>query len=180
VPRKFYFVLAVLAMTATACGGRTLASSAPRRGPISTSPAASSSTPSVSPEVYGNGFNRHQHAKAELASALVRAAADKRPIVLDFGADWCPNCTVVENAFHTNRVRTVLSKFHVVTVDVGRLNRNLDVARRYGLNVKATGIPALVVLSPAGKRTAEIDGGAFPNEPGIPPQALIAFLKRHS
>lgn len=186
MPRKFSLVLAALTAATAGCGGNSLASSSPRPRPTTASPTASpprSASPSTStfpPEVYGDGFSRHRHAKAEITTALARAGTDKRPILLDFGADWCPNCKVVEHAFRTKDVHRVLAGYHVVTVDVGRFNRNIDVARKYQLDVHATGIPALVILQPDGRRRAEIDGRPFPNDPGIPAKALGAWLRRYS
>jgi thiol:disulfide interchange protein len=142
--------------------------------------AVSPSTPTLPPETYGDAFSRHRHASAEVAAALTRAGADKRPILLDFGADWCPNCTVVERTLRAKSSGSVLAGYHVVPVDVGRFDRNIDVASRYRLDVGAIGIPALVVLLPNGERRAEIDGAAFPNEPGIPANALVAWLKRNA
>jgi thiol:disulfide interchange protein len=130
--------------------------------------------------VYGDAFSRHRHARAEIAAALARAGADKRPILLDFGADWCPNCKVVERTLRAKSSRSVLAGYHVVPVDVGRLNRNIDVAGKYRLDVRAIGIPALVILLPNGARRAEIDGGAFPDDPGIPANALVTWLKRNA
>jgi thiol:disulfide interchange protein len=180
VPRKFSLTLAALAVATAACGGNSLASNSPRPRPTTASPTTSPPASAFPPEVYADGFSRHRNAKAEIAAALARASADKRPLLLDFGADWCPNCTVVEKAFRTKDVRRVLAGYHVVTVDVGRLNRNIAVARKYRLDVRATGIPALVILHPNAERQAEIDGGAFSNDPGIPAEALVAWLKRNS
>lgn len=133
--------------------------------------------PTPTPEALPKGFNSHRDAKADIAAALARAKVDKRPVLLDFGADWCPNCMVVEHAFRTTRVLPVVSRFHVVAVDVGRFDRNLDLGMKYGVNLKSTGIPALAVLTPAGKCAATIDGRPFPDTPGIPVGALVTFLK---
>ncbi|MCO5968961.1 thioredoxin family protein [Actinoallomurus soli] len=188
MPRKFPLVLAVLAATTAACGGNGVAASSRGSRPAAALSAGSppaSATPSPAPstfppEVYGDGFSRHPHPKAEITAALARSGIDKRPILLDFSADWCPNCKVVEHEFRAKDVHRVLAGYHVVTVDVGRFNRNMDVARRYRLDLNATGIPALLILQPDGRRRAEIDGRPFPNDPGIPTRALAAWLKRYA
>ena len=64
-----------------------------------------------------------------------------------FGANWCEDCRALDQALKTGRNATLMAKeFEVVKVDVGRFNRNLDVARMYGDPIKK-GIPAAVVLS---------------------------------
>lgn len=178
MPRRFSLVLAGL-LTAAACGNGQ-ASSTPSGRPSAVAAAVSPSAPTFPPEVYGDPFSRHKHAKAEIAAALTRAGADKRPILLDFGADWCPNCKVVEETLRAKSSRELLAGYHVVPVDVGRFDRNIDVAGRYRLDVRAIGIPALVILRPDGTRSAEIDGGAFRDVPGIPGDALVAWLKRNA
>lgn len=178
MPRRFCLALAAV-LAAAACGNGQASNTTSVRSTTAAA-AVSPSTPTLPPEVYGDAFSQHRHARAEIATALARASADKRPILLDFGADWCPNCQVVEETLRANSSRSVLAGYHVVPVDVGRFDRNIDVAAEYQLDVPTIGIPALVILLPNGKRRAEIDGRAFPNDPGIPANALVSWLKRNA
>jgi hypothetical protein len=63
---------------------------------------------------------------------------------------WRPDCVVLHKLFQSSEVTPVLLKrYHVVTVDVGRFDRNLDIAEKY-VDLHRSGIPALVVLGPDG------------------------------
>ncbi len=93
-------------------------------------------------------YDESVDAKAALQQALSSAKAGQRPVLVIFGANWCEDCRVLDQALKTGRNATLVSReFEVVKVDVGRFNRNLDIARAYGDPIKK-GIPAAVVLSP--------------------------------
>jgi thiol-disulfide isomerase/thioredoxin len=82
----------------------------------------------------------------DIAAALTAAKKDGKHVLIDFGADWCPDCRVLGALFETEVVAPVAdANFHIVHVDVGRRDKNLDLVERY----KATAgdwIPAVVVL----------------------------------
>ncbi len=92
-------------------------------------------------------YDESADAKAALQQALNSAKAAQRSVLLIFGANWCEDCIVLDHALKTGRNATLVAgEFEVVKVDVGRFNRNLDIARAYGDPIKK-GIPAAVVLS---------------------------------
>jgi protein disulfide-isomerase len=65
-----------------------------------------------------------------------------------FGANWCGDCKALDMAIKQGASAPLIAKeFKVVKVDVGRFDRNVDVAQSYGVPLKK-GIPAVVVLSP--------------------------------
>ena len=68
-----------------------------------------------------------------------------------FGANWCTDCKVLDMSFKDGRTAALIEQgFMLVKVDVGRFDRNLDVAEAYGVPLKK-GIPALVILGADGK-----------------------------
>lgn len=69
------------------------------------------------------------------------------------------------------------SRYEVVTVDVGRFNKNLQVPARYGITARLEGVPALLVVNPrtnkllnAGHVTALADARS------MTPQGLADWL----
>ncbi|MEU4115236.1 thioredoxin family protein [Kitasatospora sp. NPDC028055] len=125
-----------------------------------------------------DGYDATRDAEADVKAALARSAGDQRPVLLDFGANWCPDCKVLDKLFRSPQVTPLLrDDYRVVAVDVGRFNHNLDLAARY-VDLRSSGIPALVVLSPDGTvRTASNDG-AFSNARAISAGTVATFLKR--
>ena len=69
-----------------------------------------------------------------------------------------------------------------MNVNVGHLDKNVDLAKSYGVTLKADGLPALTVLDAAGKVLANTDAVALrldADPAGIDPVKLAAFLKSH-
>jgi thiol:disulfide interchange protein len=99
--------------------------------------------------------------RADISAALTKARSDKKLVLLDFGADWCLDCVVLSALFRDKTVAPYLNQhFHVVQIDIGEWNRNLDVSREYGDPIKK-GVPAVVVLSPLGSTVASTGNGAL-------------------
>jgi protein disulfide-isomerase len=71
-----------------------------------------------------------------------------------------------------------LAKFHVVSVDVGQLDRNLDLAEDLTVDLQASGIPALVVLDSKGKVRTATNDGSFANARTMSAADVDAFLEK--
>ncbi|MEP6607982.1 MAG: thioredoxin family protein [Burkholderiaceae bacterium] len=109
----------------------------------------------AAPQVY----NETADAKAEIRTALAAARQAKVPVLVVFGANWCGDCKVLDMSFKTGSSAPLIQKnFKVVKVDVGRFDRNLDVAESYGVPLKS-GIPAVAILSADGKVVYATRGG---------------------
>ncbi|CAM5547906.1 Thioredoxin domain-containing protein OS=Kitasatospora aureofaciens OX=1894 GN=GCM10010502_51810 PE=4 SV=1 [Kitasatospora aureofaciens] len=147
-------------------------------------PASSASTGSVTTSAGAgklpDGYDPNRDAASDLQAALALSAGDQRPVLIDFGANWCPDCKVLDKLFRSEQVAPLLrDDYRVVAVDVGRFDHNLDLAAQY-VDLQRSGIPALVVLSPDGAvRTASNDG-AFSNARSMTANTVAAYLKRWS
>ncbi|NKZ02414.1 thioredoxin family protein [Actinomadura latina] len=176
---KPFLVLTCGLFVVAACGdGGSATSEAPATAAAKEASAAPSPERSASSEPLPDGYDPARNPKADIAEALTRAKLDKRPVLLDFGADWCPDCVVLGRTFRTRTVRPVIARYHVVSIDVGQFDRNLSVARKYGLNLQTSGIPALVVVSSGGKVKTRTNDGSFANARSMKPAQVAAFLKR--
>jgi thiol:disulfide interchange protein len=126
----------------------------------------------INPQLYRADAN----AQDEIKQALASAAKEHKRVLLDFGGNWCLDCHVLENAFHRPRIAPLLNdNFVVVHVDVGRYDRNLDLAKRYRVDLEK-GVPSLAVLSPRGAvlySTADFERARVLSE-----EDVIAFLDR--
>jgi thioredoxin 1 len=96
----------------------------------------------------------------DIAAALALATKDGKPVLLDFGADWCVDCSVLARLFRDPSVEPFLrTHFHLVVIDLGEYFRGSDamrnpaVALQFGIDPMQTGVPALVLLNPNGKIT---------------------------
>src|ERR1043165_9640469 len=101
-------------------------------------------------------------ARKDIKAAIAQATKEHKRIILDFGADWCLDCHILDNAFHHNPdVSPLLEKnFIVVHIDIGRQDppKNNDVAVKYHVPLEK-GVPALAVLESNGKLLYSDKGG---------------------
>ena len=129
-------------------------------------------------------YDETADAHAQIQQALAEAGKTQRPVLLVFGANWCGDCKVLDSTFKQGRMATLMNeKFRVVKVNVGRFDRHVDVAERYGVPLKK-GIPAVALISPAGQllyntQAGELADARHMGEPGIHDFfAKLAALRR--
>lgn len=102
-------------------------------------------------------------ARAAIRAALGAVGAGPRRVLIVFGANWCEDCRSLDQALKSGRNAELLAReFEVVKVDVGRFDRNLDVAKAYGDPIRK-GIPAAVVLSADGRVLYSTKAGELSN-----------------
>jgi thioredoxin 1 len=123
-------------------------------------------------------YNESANASAELQSALVAARADHNDVLLVFGANWCPDCRELDKALNGSSHVLISGHFQVVKVDVGRFDKNLDLANQYGNPIKM-GIPAVVVLSADNKIVYSTKGGELANARKMGDTGIYDFLSSH-
>ncbi|MTJ79739.1 MAG: thioredoxin family protein [Telmatospirillum sp.] len=95
-------------------------------------------------------YDENADARMEVDQALERARANGHRVLVTLGGNWCPDCRVLGGAFALPALKTFIdSHFETVAVDVGRLNKNMDIPARFGVG-KLAGVPTVLVLSPEG------------------------------
>ncbi|MCL2660487.1 MAG: thioredoxin family protein [Acidobacteriaceae bacterium] len=116
--------------------------------------------------------------KAEIAAALKRARAGNKRVLLGFGGDWCGDCQMLDIYMHQDKNAALIDKYYVVVhIDIGRMDRNLDIARQYQVPIEK-GVPALAVLDAHGNLIYSQQHGEFENMRHLSAEDLTAFLKR--
>ena len=96
-------------------------------------------------------YKANANAAQDIRQALAAAGRQHKNVLLDFGGNWCIDCHVLDNAFHQPRIAPLLnSNYVLVHVDVGKYDKNLDLAKKYHVNLEK-GVPSLAVLDALGK-----------------------------
>jgi len=120
-------------------------------------------------------FSESADAHADVALALSRAQATHKYVLLDFGGNWCPDCRVTSGVLEMKEVQPwVARNFIVVPIDVGRMNKNLDIAEAYGQKIHA--VPTIVVLDASGKILNAGNPTALSDARSMTPQAIVDTL----
>jgi thioredoxin 1 len=92
-------------------------------------------------------YNESADAKLDIKQALAQATIAKTPVIVVFGANWCGDCQMLSRAMKTGSSAPLLAHdFQIVKVNVGRFDKNVDIAKAYGVPLEK-GIPAVVILS---------------------------------
>lgn len=133
-------------------------------------PAAVVTEPPVEPEKAATGAVEGEDPDFFLA-ALARAKEERKPIVLDFSAEWCAPCQqMIRNVFPDPRVAELLERFVFVTIDTDEYPA---LAQKFGV----VGMPDIRLLSSGGEELKALlgfrDADAFAKEL----QALLDSLE---
>ncbi len=112
--------------------------------------------------------------------ALSRATELRRPVVLDFVADWCIPCHEMDaTTFADSRVIELASQFSMLRADLTLENQQTEtLTTRFGVR----GVPTLIVLNGEGTEVARFVGYVGPDEllsamaRALPPSELPSGL----
>ena len=115
---------------------------------------------------------------ADIAQAVKTATSEHKHIILDFGGNWCGDCQVLDIYFHQQPNLPLLERNYVlVHVDVGHMDKNTDVAEKYGIPLKR-GVPALAVLDEHGHLLYSQKDGEFEAMRRMDPASVTEFLNQ--
>jgi protein disulfide-isomerase len=92
-------------------------------------------------------YDENADAKLDIKQALSQAAASNTPVIVVFGANWCGDCKMLDHTMKSGASAALISRdFTVVKVNVGHFDKNVDLAKSYGVPLDK-GIPAIAILS---------------------------------
>jgi protein disulfide-isomerase len=129
----------------------------------------------ASEPVYDEQADAHQQIAAAIKTASQRSKPAKN-IVLMFGANWCPDCHVLDEQMQKPGLASLIEKsFVVVKIDVGSMDKNVDVAKKYGVPIK-NGIPALAILDSRGQLLYAQDQGQFADARHLTFESIRVFF----
>jgi len=123
-------------------------------------------------------YDETADAHQQVASAIAEAAKAQKNVVLVFGANWCGDCRALNAQMHQDELAALIaSNYEVVKIDVGRFNKNKDIAAKYRVPL-AHGIPTLAVLDPGGNVLYAMDQGQFSNARSMSYESIRDFFAK--
>ncbi len=123
-------------------------------------------------------YNPDADARKDIRAAIAEASKSDRNVILDFGADWCFDCHVLDAQMHKPELAPLIAKDYVVVhIDVGRFDKNLDLAARYRVPLDK-GVPALAVLDRHGKLLYSQEQGQFEDARHLDLETIRAFFEK--
>jgi thioredoxin 1 len=123
-------------------------------------------------------YDESADAHAEVRDAIAKAEREHKRVILDFGGNWCGDCQVLDIYFHQQPNADLLARNYVlVDIDIGRMDKNVDVAQRYDVPLQK-GVPALAVLDSNGHLLYSQTNGEFERMRAMSPDSVTDFLQR--
>lgn len=124
-------------------------------------------------------YDEAANARTQIAAARTRAIKAHKLLLIDLGGNWCLDCRLLAGTMELPELRGFLAKhYEIVTVDVGRFDKNLDIAAKYGLKDHfGGGVPSVLIIDP---RTDTLRNpghtAALADARTLTPQALADWL----
>lgn len=118
-----------------------------------------------------------------LDAALAAAKAEGKLAVVVFGADWCHDSQELARVLTSDAFKAEFgARFSVTFIDVGTPQvgegRSLDLAKRFGIK-QLEGTPAMVVISPKGKRlNSKSDAVSWRNADSRPVETIFGWFRK--
>lgn len=123
-------------------------------------------------------YSATANAHGDIAQAIRTASHEHKRIILDFGGNWCGDCQVLDIYMHQAPNDQIIAKhFVVVHIDIGRMDKNVDVADKYKVPLKK-GVPALAVLDSRGRLLYSQENGEFEAMRSMDPASVTQFLNK--
>jgi len=151
--------------------GSTLAAT----GTVQDAPAAQ--PPPPPPAIYDEAANGAE----QIEEAVAKAKKENRRVLIQWGANWCGWCHLLHGVFASDAAvkRTLLYEYDVVLIDIGKWDKNLDLAAKYEADFKAHGVPYLTVLDGEGHVIANQETSSLEDGDHHDPAKVLAFLEKH-
>jgi thiol-disulfide isomerase/thioredoxin len=122
-------------------------------------------------------FDEDSNADAAVGAAFAQAREQHKLVLINLGANWCADCRILAGIFALPEMKAfVPSHYVVVDVDVGRMNRNLQIPARFGITEHLEAVPCILIADPDGKLLDRGHIEALEDMRSMTPQAVADWL----
>jgi len=129
------------------------------------------------PVVERTPYDQAADADAAVNAAFARAKQNGKRVLIDLGGNWCGDCIVLANIMQLPQMKPFLAAhFEIVTVDVGRFDKNLQIPARFGIINRLEGVPSVIIADPDGRFVNAGHVAALADARHMTPQAIADWL----
>lgn len=122
-------------------------------------------------------YDEQADARALVAAARKEAVESQKFLMVTFGANWCVDCrTLYRNLTSAEVAVYTRDSFHFVHVDVGKFNRNRDIAAELGVDL-SRGIPVAIFFDPAGRVIGTTNEGQLEPARRYSSKQILKFVR---
>lgn len=123
-------------------------------------------------------YDTEADADAQVAAAKKLAKKTGKLLLIDLGGNWCSDCRVLAAILELPEVKAFVARHYVVVaVDIGRRDKNEQVAAAYGASIE--GVPAVLIVNPKTDKLLNPDAyAALSDARNMTPQGLADWLAK--
>jgi len=123
-------------------------------------------------------YDPNADAHAQVAAAQVEARAGGKLLLIEMGGNWCADCRILDGFMKLPAIAAfVRAHYVVVEIDAGHMNRNLDIAARWGVG-RLDGVPNILIVDGHNRLINAGHTAALTDVRSLEPQALADWLAR--
>jgi thiol-disulfide isomerase/thioredoxin len=122
-------------------------------------------------------YDTNADASAVVDAAFARARKNGKRVLIDLGGNWCGDCIVLANLMQLPELKTFLAAhFEIVSVNVGRFDKNLQIPARFGITQRLEGVPSVIIAESDGTFVNPGHIAALADARHMTPQAIADWL----
>ena len=122
-------------------------------------------------------YDESTDARAMVVDARQQALQAGKFLMITFGANWCVDCRTLHHNLKADDVLAYTDGvFHFANVDVGKFNRNKEVAEELGVDL-ARGIPVVIFFDPAGNKIGTTNDGQLEPARFYTSKQILKFVR---
>src|ERR1700751_49701 len=89
-------------------------------------------TAQIIDKVNKNLYSETANPTADIAAALAQGRREHKHVLLAFGGNWCGDCQLLDIYYRQSPNAELLARYFVlVHVNIGHMDKNVDVAKKY-------------------------------------------------
>ena len=129
------------------------------------------------PEALEQPYDERSDARVAVLAARQEAVAARKFLMVTFGANWCLDCrTLYRNLKSAEIARYAEEHFLFANVDVGKFNRNRDLAAELGVDL-SRGIPVAIFFGPDGRVIGTTNEGQLEPARRYSSKQILRFMR---
>lgn len=122
-------------------------------------------------------YDEAADAAALVAAARSEAFEARKFLMVTFGANWCLDCRTLHRNLKSEEVAEYTEGvFHFVNVDVGKFNRNREIAEELGVDL-SRGIPVAIFFDPVGRVIGTTNEGQLEPARRYSSKQILKFVR---
>jgi thioredoxin-related protein len=122
-------------------------------------------------------YDEQADAKQEVATARAKALAEQKFLMVTFGANWCLDCRTLSRILKGKELSAYTGeRFNFINVDVGKFNRNTEVAAELGVSLER-GIPVAVFFDTGGNVIGTTNKGELEPSRRYTSKQILKFVR---